>query len=33
MDSPVNFILSLLTVVKTLTTLFEKNGELLSPSF
>ncbi|KAH0868694.1 LOW QUALITY PROTEIN: hypothetical protein HID58_075716 [Brassica napus] len=33
MDSPVNFILSLLTVVKTLTTFFEKNGELLSPSF
>ncbi|CDY15642.1 BnaA07g08130D [Brassica napus] len=33
MDSPVNFILSLLTVVKTLTTFFEKNGELLAPSF
>ena len=33
MDRPVNFILSLLTVVKTLTTFFEKNGELLSPSF
>ncbi|CAG7901624.1 unnamed protein product [Brassica rapa] len=30
MDSPVNFILSLLTVVKTLTTFFEKNGSVLS---
>ncbi|KAH0917929.1 hypothetical protein HID58_025589, partial [Brassica napus] len=27
MDSPVNFILSLLTVVKTLTTFFEKNAD------